>query len=697
MNPAFLDEMSWEMAEVYGAVSDRILINLAKYFPFFNDSNLPASSFAYQAQMLAQMGNVNRDTVRIIRSGLSDADDALERIIEQAIIDSVRSTEPELARAVKRGLLRPPGMPVTVAPNQTRAFQLYYQQAAQKLNLVNTVMLESTRQAYQATVSDIVSRVQATQTALDIGAGETITGVSTWNQAMRHSINRMKEKGITGFIDHGGHRWSAEAYAAMDIRTTVANTARAAVWETNQNFGNDLYLVSYHDGARPLCFPWQNKVISSTDDARTTFDLDGNEIPVYRQSDTSYGEPAGLFGINCKHYPTPFIPGVSLLYDNKDIQSEEANAETYEQSQEQRSLERRIREQKRDLMMLKAQGAPDDVIAAQREEIKKTSAEIDDFCASTGRHRRANREGVYTARSFPAADTYDVATFEREQQKLIRDYYASGGAQQGYTFGQMTPKQPIVPQTPATPATPPPQPQTPQSTFTPATTRAEAEAYGKKFAVSVNYGGNISIDAMNGINRQLTELTDKYPINKLGRVANNGRLKTANARANGGLLEVQGSVFKASNVPYSVDAYHASARRTVEQLERMFPNGIPKGWQQSYKSAQETLKFSRWSISSQYGTMVATIPHEYGHILADQYFGQINGTHFCKDALTPEAREKVRIVKEAFSTAKRTGDIYKISQYASSDVCEFFAEVFAGKWCGESYPDYIEEMLVNVL
>ena len=427
MRPAFLDAMSWEMAEVYGAITDQILVNLAHYFPYWKPGQpVPKSTFEYQANMLAQMGKVNRETVRIIAKGLGGANATLQRVLEQAIIEAVGKAQPELLTAVKKGILRPAGIPI-VAPNQMQAFQLYYRQAAQKLNLVNTVMLESTQQAYQATVSDIAARVKVTQTALDIGAGETVTGVSSWNQAMRHSIDRLKSNGITGFIDNAGRHWSAEAYTAMDIRTTVANTARAAVWETNESFGNDLYQVSYHNGARPLCYPWQNKVISSTDNARMVTDLDGNEIRVYAQSETSYGKAAGLFGINCKHYPTPFIHGVSIVRGQP--QSEEENAKAYAESQEQRRLERRVREEKRDLLMEKARGAPKEVIDAQRERVRQASADVQDFCDSTGRARHRDREAVYTERKFPAADTYDVAEFERKQKAEIDEYFASGGAQ----------------------------------------------------------------------------------------------------------------------------------------------------------------------------------------------------------------------------------------------------------------------------
>ena len=446
MRPAFLDAMSWEMAEVYGAITDQILVNLAHYFPYYKPGDpLPRTSFEYQSAMLAQMGKVNQDTVRIIRNGLADADDALKDVLEQAIIDGVRKIEPELLKAVQQGIIRPAGTPV-VSANQMRAFQLYYNQSATKLNLVNTVMLESTMQAYQGTVSSIVSemelseRMNRVQIAVDTAAGETITGVSTWNQAMRHGIDRLKENGITGFIDHAGRRWSAESYVAMDVRTTVYNTGRAAVWETNESFGNDLYIVSYHDGARPLCYPWQNKVISSTDTARTVQDLDGNEIRVYAQSETTYGQAAGLFGINCKHYPSPFIPGVSVSYDQSNIQDEAENEKVYEQTQEQRGLERKIREQKRDWLMAKAQNASADELRALRDDIRQTSAEIDEFCDKTGLPRRKNREGVYTKREFPAADTYDPRMFSNEQKKIIDEFFSGGGAQKGYTFGQMTPK-----------------------------------------------------------------------------------------------------------------------------------------------------------------------------------------------------------------------------------------------------------------
>jgi hypothetical protein len=472
MHPAFLDAMSWEMAEVYGAITDQILINLARHFPFYvAGEDLPKSAFAYQAKMLAQMGQVNAETMRIIRNGLADADPALVNCLEQSIIDAVNGADKDLAKAVKKGIFAPPAAPV-LSPNQYKAFNLYYTQAADKLNLVNTVMLESTQSAYRQAVSDVVSeieiadRINRTQIALDAAAGETVTGVSSWNQALRHAADKLNDGGIVGFIDHAGRRWSAEAYVAMDIRTTVFNTGRAAVWETNQNFGNDLYSVSYHNGARPLCYPWQNKVISSLDAARTVIDLDGNEIEVIAQSATSYGAPAGLFGINCKHYPTPFIPGVSVLTGQP--QSKEENERVYAESQTQREMERTLREQKRDYLTAKAQGRPQEELDYLQGKCRETSGQIDEFCKKTGRARHRDREGVYTKREFPDAKKYDVTAFERDQKKMIDGFFDKGGAQQNFTAGQMTPNVPLVPKTP-TPAPVTPAPVTPVAPTAPAT------------------------------------------------------------------------------------------------------------------------------------------------------------------------------------------------------------------------------------
>ena len=399
MNPIFIENMSWRMGEVYGAVTDRILINLARHFKYFKDDGKPLSGgWDYQVRKLAELGQVNRETEAIILSSLDGADAALAGVLEESIRESLKGVEKPLKQAAERGLLLGAGIP-EVSPNQMQAFQAFYRQSADKLNLVNTVMLESTQQAYQATVADIANRINAIQGVLNVGTGEVVTGVSSLNQAVRDGVKKMVDIGITGYIDHGGHHWTPEAYVTMDVRTTMANTGRAAVWERMEAYGDDLYQVSYHDGARPLCYDWQGKVISRYDMSREVEDDEGNTVHVYAQSETTYGQAAGLFGINCKHYPIPFIPGFSRI--RKPEQNREENDKEYAESQQQRALERKYRYEKRDLSVLKAQGASDEEIKAQKERVKTARQNLDDFCTETGRARRSSREGTPIKATWP--------------------------------------------------------------------------------------------------------------------------------------------------------------------------------------------------------------------------------------------------------------------------------------------------------
>ena len=680
MNPTFLDNMSWEMAEVYGAITDQILINLARHFPFYEYvDDTPTSAFAYQTQMLAQMGQVNRETIQIIRNGLQDADLALQGVLEQAIIDAVKSSQPELLEAVKKGVLSPNTIPAVVSPNQYRAFTLYYQQAADKLNLVNTVMLESTKSAYTQTVADVVSQVQiaervkATQTAIDIAAGETVTGVSSWNQAVRHATDRMKQRGITGFIDHAGHQWSAEAYTAMDIRTTVFNTGRAAVWETNQTFGNDLYIVSYHNGARPLCYPWQNKVISSTDNARTTYDLDGNPIEVIAQSATSYGEAAGLFGINCKHYPNPFIPGVSVI--NGQPQNKEENDKAYAESQEQRRLERKLREEKRDLLMAQAQNAPQEEIDKLRAKCRQSSEDIDDFCNATGRARHRDREAVYTKREFPDKERYDVTAFEREQKTAIEQYFGGGGAQSGYTFSELVTTTPIVPVVPVTPETPTKPPAGTNQTPTIETAGTKEElftAIQNKYGVTItdevkNLDFNLVQNAMIGIQ----DVTTGFP--EVG----DSLIEIATSKS--GIMSCLGETIN----------FNPAWFTTSDKLNNTIKQEIASGY---------------WPKNS---TIRSIGTHEAAHGIEwfldnhnpayDYSWERIEAWNKCTEAKAIVSQACKNVKKTPFGKGKVNNELLKtISGYATDNASEAMAEAFADVYANGTNASPVSNEIVKL-
>ena len=93
--------------------------------------------------------------------------------------------------------------------------------------------------------------------------------------------------------------------------------------------------------------------------------------------------------INCGHYPIPVIPGVSIPHGADNIQPEEENAKAYAESQEQREIERKIREAKRVVTM-----AGDTATKEDKAAVKEAQAEMREFIERTGRTRRYDREQI---------------------------------------------------------------------------------------------------------------------------------------------------------------------------------------------------------------------------------------------------------------------------------------------------------------
>ena len=153
-----------------------------------------------------------------------------------------------------------------------------------------------------------------------------------------------------------------------------------------------LFKMSTHPGSRPKCAKDQGKIFDRNNGSGYTTDLKGNRIRYYPLNSSSYGEPDGMFGINCGHHGTPWIPGVSSerYFPTED---EKKNEELYKKMQTQRAYERQIRKDKRLLMMYKES---DDEAAFQgtSEVLKRHEAKLDDFVTKQDLTRRRDREEV---------------------------------------------------------------------------------------------------------------------------------------------------------------------------------------------------------------------------------------------------------------------------------------------------------------
>jgi hypothetical protein len=263
------------------------------------------------------------------------------------------------------------------------------------MNMVNTTLLQSTRQAYLQGITTAVAEAQLieAQAILDTQALAVVTGVETRVRAIRKAMDQMSAAGLTGFVDRAGRNWSPEAYSAMVVRTASHNAAIRSVRTRQEEFGGgDIFQVSSHPGARPLCYPYQGKFYSWSAGPGEFTDGDGHQQTYENINSTSYGEPAGLFGINCGHHPIPIIPGFSYPQDGPE-QSKEENDKEYKESQLQRQYERNIRIAKREEAIAEATGDKEAAKEATQKVLQEQKR-MRGFIEQTGRARRYDRERI---------------------------------------------------------------------------------------------------------------------------------------------------------------------------------------------------------------------------------------------------------------------------------------------------------------
>lgn len=341
------DKLSENLVNIMTEIEDEILHKIARQLAA--DNNISDTS-KWRIRQLARSGQLKRESLELIKSYSGIQSESLYDALQTAAIEEVSNVDRSAREAIKNGLLSG-STDIPADRTAENALKAYYKQAKSDLNMVNTVMGYQASQAFVNAVNDVYGYVHK---QLDKGTAKVVTGSESLQTAIRETIKDLSKHGIPAFVDKRGHHWSPESYVRMDLRTTLGNTANAAQWSRCDQFGINLISVDSHSGSRPLCAPYQGRIFSRDGTFGVTSDGSGKRIEYSPLSSTSYGQPAGLFGINCGHSSYPFIPGINIQrYFPVDP---EENAAKYKELQKQRQLEREIRAGKRECMMLQAAG-----------------------------------------------------------------------------------------------------------------------------------------------------------------------------------------------------------------------------------------------------------------------------------------------------------------------------------------------------
>lgn len=394
---------------IYLALEEQIMQNIARHLRGWKK---PIDSDRWLLQKLAELGALNQENIQIIArmSGISLM--AAERMLNEAAEEAVQTIDAGFQTAVHRGLAGE-AVEADKSKNVKQVMKNMRKQAKDALNLTNTTMLYKAQEAYRSLLQETAKKAKE---ILNNNAAAVVTGAESRQRALKTTIRKFNEQGITGFVDKRGRNWTPEAYVNMCMRNTAKNVAEEVQTARCRDHGVTLIQISSHAGARPKCAKDQGKVYDLNNKSGTTTDANGREIRYYPWNSSSYGEPDGILGINCRHHKFPFRPGISLqsYFPTEDM---DANDKLYKQTQVQRALERDVRKQKRECMLYDTIGDKDAFEEAS-VRLKAKEAKLKNYVDThKDLHRRKDREQVV---GFDKGVSAGVVAANKRTQKLAR-------------------------------------------------------------------------------------------------------------------------------------------------------------------------------------------------------------------------------------------------------------------------------------
>ncbi|QKS71669.1 minor capsid protein [Paenalkalicoccus suaedae] len=367
LTPQQLQNSAKPVTDIYSGIELAIMINIAERLGSTIEE-LQDNPALWQSNRFGELAEFYQRQRRFIIAQAPKAERELRQTLSKTALDHIEIGEKALQEAFDKGIVPVSPERLRDDPQMLSILSSYQQRARSDLNMINTSVLNGSQQVYRNIISETTSRV--------------LTGQMTADRAIRSTLSKWSDKGIPTLTRSDGATLSAEGYVSMIVRSVTNDVTNDMQMTRIQQYGNDLIEVSSHIGARPRCAPFQGRI----------FSLSGNSNRYPAWSSTSYGEAAGLLGVNCGHQIYPFFEGLSVAPEPPK-QTAEQNAEAYKESQRQRQLERDIRKAKNRQDILAASG---DVVGAEqaRKLIRQRQGRMRGFIDESGRTRRYGREQI---------------------------------------------------------------------------------------------------------------------------------------------------------------------------------------------------------------------------------------------------------------------------------------------------------------
>lgn len=335
------------VADIYGDAATQLLQAVARRLARGIDE--PGWAESKMAELVGL-----RDEARAVVDRLTVlGPDAVREALTAAADKGATAAATELAATLK---------PATSTP----AVEALAEQTISQLDRTHMQILRATDDVYRRVIAEV-------------SAPGVVTGSLTQQQAAARALDRFAQKGVTGFVDRAGRRWELESYVEMATRTASGRAMIDGRLDVYEAEGRDVVIVSDAPEECAVCRPFEGRLLSISGQSV------GQTIDGKRVIDSVKGAQAkGLHHPNCRHDLRPYIPGLT-----KPV-SGTADPEGDRLRQEQRRLERRIREAKRRVAAAEPFGDPE--LGRAKARLKQRQADMRKFVADHDRKRFPERE-----------------------------------------------------------------------------------------------------------------------------------------------------------------------------------------------------------------------------------------------------------------------------------------------------------------
>lgn len=231
------------------------------------------------------------------------------------------------------------------------------------------------------------------QHEVDLALVKMCSGGFSYGQAVKDCVHGMARNGLC--VEYpSGRKYNLDTAARMAIRTASSQLAGRVSEMNLRKTGTALVYVSAHAGARPEHALWQGQV----------YVYDRTQAAKYPQyadfyASTDYGSVTGLKGVNCSHNFYPYWEGdpVPEFNEPEPVNIDGKEYSYYDATQQQRSMERGIKQTKRELEGLKAIKAPAQDIQQMTAKLSKQIKDYNRFSSAANLRAKPERYGSITA------------------------------------------------------------------------------------------------------------------------------------------------------------------------------------------------------------------------------------------------------------------------------------------------------------